>query len=853
MKQTNFLKSFFLLCALIVGSSSVWAISDSYTATFEDKPTATNGTTSGSVTGTSSITWSYSVTQETKSGKSPYVAHSDDNGWQLGSSNSPCTAFSISTSGISGTITKIVVETGSYNASSRINCTVGGSNFGTQNQTSGNGSVNKLTFTGSASGEIIVSATASTRAFYFKSVTVTYTSSYSVTYNGNGATSGSAPTDATAYSSGATVTVLGQGTLVKTGYGFSGWNTKADGTGTNYDEDDTFSITTSTTLYAKWVPYAITAVSSNESYGTVSLDGFVITGSPESGYRYASPAYSVTSGSATVSQEGNVFTVTPTSNCTVRINFEAIPTHTITCVADPAVAGTFNVVSSLFEGGTTNITALANSGYKFTGWSVSGTGATLSSASTNPTTLTMGTANVTVTATFESVTTYAISYSVNGSVIKTVNVEKDEAVDLSAPASGIPSGYVFRGWVVEANKIDTPTNTDPNANYVTSATSTADITYYAVMAVQTVALPDTYEKLASNSFDANATYVIGGIQGGSGGDGTTIMYFNSYGDTTDEDLSWGTCTSAPSTNAPVTFKLSGTAGELVAKDNSGNYLTCITVKKFAMSSTSTTVYLHTDGSIKSASEGNLLRYNHNDGNGGLRWYGSATGAQAYFYKVVENGTYANYCTTVPTTTTITLNAACTDGEMVYGTFSYPVAFVVSDDIVVSEIGIVEGKLYVEDYDEGDIVPANTGVMVSAIDGGDYVVNLSNEAGSSVLGSDNRLRGTVTGITAEAMAAADANCQFYRLTMHNGTDLGFWWGAAEGAAFGLGANKAYLAVSGSVNSKDGLTFGGSEEEIDGINAVVNNAENGIRYNLAGQRVGNDYKGIVIVNGKKYLRK
>ena len=179
MKQKLLLKSLLLLCALVAGSSSVWAEStDSYTASSSDKPTAKNGTTTGSVTGTNSISWSYSVTQETKKSKNPFVQYSDDYGWQLGSSNSPCKAFSISTSGISGTITQIQVVTGSANASSTINVTVGGDGFGTQNQATGSGStVSTQTFTGSASGEIIVSATASSAAFYFKSVTVTYTPS----------------------------------------------------------------------------------------------------------------------------------------------------------------------------------------------------------------------------------------------------------------------------------------------------------------------------------------------------------------------------------------------------------------------------------------------------------------------------------------------------------------------------------------------------------------------------------------------------------------------------------------------------------------------------------------------------
>lgn len=77
--------------------------------------------------------------------------------------------------------------------------------------------------------------------------------------------------------------------------------------------------------------YTITAQSNNNSYGTVSLNGSVIMATPANGYTYASPAYTVSpDNSATVVQEGNTFTVTPSANTTVTINFEAIPTHTAT-------------------------------------------------------------------------------------------------------------------------------------------------------------------------------------------------------------------------------------------------------------------------------------------------------------------------------------------------------------------------------------------------------------------------------------------------------------------------------------------------------------------------------------------
>ena len=46
----------------------------------------------------------------------------------------------------------------------------------------------------------------------------------------------------------------------------------------------------------------------------------------------------------------------------------------------------------------------------------------------------------------------------------------------------------------------------------------------------------------------------------------------------------------------------------------------------------------------------------------------------------------------------------------------------------------------------------------------------------------------------------------------------------------------------------------EEVTDGIaNINADKAENAVRYNLAGQKVNNDYKGVVIMNGKKMLNK
>lgn len=91
------------------------------------------------------------------------------------------------------------------------------------------------------------------------------------------------------------------------------------------------------------------------------------------------------------------------------------------------------------------------------------------------------------------------------------------------------------------------------------------------------------------------------------------------------------------------------------------------------------------------------------------------------------------------------------------------------------------------------------------------------------------------------------------------------GGAEGfyhytGSDNIPAGKAFFETDEALSTSSGadymsIIFGDDEPsgETTRINAVNIDFANEAAYNLAGQRVGNDYKGIVIVNGKKYLRK
>ena len=72
---------------------------------------------------------------------------------------------------------------------------------------------------------------------------------YTVTYNGNGSTAGTVPTDDGIYLSGSEVTLAKQGDLVRTYYTFKGWGMTADAT---EPIRTPFNIDKKTTLYALW-------------------------------------------------------------------------------------------------------------------------------------------------------------------------------------------------------------------------------------------------------------------------------------------------------------------------------------------------------------------------------------------------------------------------------------------------------------------------------------------------------------------------------------------------------------------------------------------------------------------------
>ncbi len=153
-----------------------------------------------------------------------------------------------------------------------------------------------------------------------------------------------------------------------------------------------------------------------------------------------------------------------------------------------------------------------------------------------------------------------------------------------------------------------------------------------------------------------------------------------------------------------------------------------------------------------------------------------------------------------------------------------------------------------EQDAETIWPESAGMILKGEP--DAIVTISavaSDATATTIGT-NYLKGT--GNSAAVITATEYTYVFANDATYG---VGFYLATESGE---LAAHKAYLDLS-TAGGKAGefLSFNFDEEETDGISKVANaNFDaNAQVYNLAGQKVGANYKGIVIVNGKKVLRK
>ncbi len=631
------------------------------------------------------------------------------------------------------------------------------------------------------------------------------TPSYTITLDDNGDYQGNG--SATVKAGDATLTISSQasriGYIVKGYYAEAGCETKiAEANGTLLanktgftDADGKWTATENKTLYADWeaATYTLTNEVNTEGYGTVS---------PAS---VTSIAYNTATSSST-----NTYTVGET-----------------VVTATPAAA-------------------TAEYTYAFDSWS--GLPANV-------------TEDATVTANFTRTPVgYTLSWSSNGGEALTGSYTSGTVAfgsSITAPNTPTYEGHVFIGWAESADGavVNVPatmpaTNKTYFAQWVEG--SSATITYN--LNVGTNAGTNILNSATINGTNITGAVVdqtASGAEGAGASDRTTKLAIKTgvNGDTYDSPTNYVlfkyTIESGKQfTPTDVTIKVANVGS------SSKNNIKYKAVLSDGVNSISATYIVKTqDGTVEP------FHMTNNDevvftGNVELKLWAwtianKTNGGSAF--RMGTPLTISGYVSDIPSTVSGTITASG------WNTFSSSYALDLSN--------ITNGTAYVAASTSGsdvtltpveDIVAAGTGLMIMGTAGETFTINTTSA--DATFKGNNLLEGLPNGGTV-AVAGEGFNYVFGWTVP---TEPGFY--LVNGDKPTLGANKAYLHTTTALaGGKLNIIIDDStsqEEETDGIRSIENGRlriENSNYYNLAGQRVGKDYKGIVIVNGKKMLNK
>ena len=195
---------------------SLVSFADTYTHTFKSGELKVGTVTLSGVSWTGAGTVEYWGWDSNASAK----------GIQIGSGNKPCTAYSLTTSGFEGKITEVVVNSSTASSgTAKLSISVGGTSY--LSNKSLTTTATNYTATGDASGDLVISYTNTAKAFYIKSISVTYVVEenpdavkYTVTANVNDPAMGKV-TGAGEYEEGKTATLTA---VPNPAYKFVNWS-----------------------------------------------------------------------------------------------------------------------------------------------------------------------------------------------------------------------------------------------------------------------------------------------------------------------------------------------------------------------------------------------------------------------------------------------------------------------------------------------------------------------------------------------------------------------------------------------------------------------------------------------------
>ncbi len=318
---------------------------------------------------------------------------------------------------------------------------------------------------------------------------------YTIKFDGNGSTSGSTASMSMTYDVAKNLTANG---FTKSGYHFSGWNTKADGTGTSYYNKQSVKNLTAThgvtiTLYAQWDTnsYTIAFNGNGNTGGTTSsmtMKFDVAKNLNKNGYTRTGYTFSKwntkSDGSGTnYTNQQSVKNLTTVNGGIFYLYAQWTPnTYTIKFNGNGATSGSTASMSMTYDVAK-NLTAngFKKTGYIFDGWnsnsSGTGTNYTDKQSVKNLTSTNGGT--VTLYAKWKPIT-YNIKFDGNGATggsTASMSMTYDVAKNLTANGFTRTS-YKFIGWNAKADGTGTNYTNKQSVKNLTT-TNGATITLYA--------------------------------------------------------------------------------------------------------------------------------------------------------------------------------------------------------------------------------------------------------------------------------------------------------------------------------------------------------------------------------------
>ncbi|MBN1603577.1 MAG: InlB B-repeat-containing protein [Chitinispirillaceae bacterium] len=292
-------------------------------------------------------------------------------------------------------------------------------------------------------------------------------STFSITYNGNGNTSGEPPVDENDYKMGAfAILKANESGLARAGYRFRGWCTDNDGAGKIYSPSDTITILGPTVFFANWyqiVTFNVVYNGNGNTSGTVPVDTMQYEAGSNirvhqnyNGLKKDSFVFAgwntASDGNGTQVYPGSFLTVD--SSITLYARWTQSATISVTYNANGSTSGVAPVDSNRYISGASakvklNSGNLSKAGFSFVGWTTQADGSGISYATEETFTVTQ---NVTLYAKWSKNVTFNVTYNGNS------NTEGTVPVDANAYESGFTAivkgntgnlsrdGYKFTGW-----------------------------------------------------------------------------------------------------------------------------------------------------------------------------------------------------------------------------------------------------------------------------------------------------------------------------------------------------------------------------------------------------------------------